>query len=462
MSTLREWSPFLNRRDLLKVGALGVAGSVLPFATAAPNEARAKSVIVLWMAGGVTHHESFDPKPEAPVEIRGALSSINTAIPGVKFSEVMPNLARELKRFALIRGFVPYDNDHFMSQAYALSGRRVGPLQITTEPNVGSIVSKLLGSRNGLPGYITVPGTTRPGPPPKNLFVGGWLGQEHDPFSTGGRPKNEDFTAEVSEAPEEQFQQQALNFPEGITLDRMSNRQSLRNAFDHGCRVIEQNGMAQAMGRHYHAGFEMLMSANVRQAFDLSREPDKVRDHYGRTKIGQRCLMARRLVEAGARFVLVDYGYDPEYGNLWDNHNAAVQKHPPIGEIAKKPWHLVGTDRAFASLLTDLDDRGKLDDTLVVFLTEFGRTPRINAQGGRDHWGWAGSIFFAGAGVKGGQVIGATDRQGAQVVGQTCTPGDVAATIYHALGIPLKTVLTDRQGREIAMLPDGKPIPGLW
>ena len=244
MSTLREWSPFLNRRDLLKVGALGVAGSVLPFATAAPNEARAKSVIVLWMAGGVTHHESFDPKPEAPVEIRGALSSINTAIPGVKFSEVMPNLARELKRFALIRGFVPYDNDHFMSQAYALSGRRVGPLQITTEPNVGSIVSKLLGSRNGLPGYITVPGTTRPGPPPKNLFVGGWLGQEHDPFSTGGRPKNEDFTAQVSEAPEEQFQQQALNFPEGITLDRMSNRQSLRNAFDHGCRVIEQNGMA--------------------------------------------------------------------------------------------------------------------------------------------------------------------------------------------------------------------------
>jgi hypothetical protein len=199
----------------------------------------------------------------------------------------------------------------------------------------------------------------------------------------------------------------------------------------------------------------------VRGAFDLRREPDGLRDRYGSTKIGQRCLLARRLVEAGARFVMVDYGYDPEYGNLWDNHRAPVQNQPHICEMAKRPYHLAGTDQAFAALIADLAERGRLHETLVVFLTEFGRTPKINREGGRDHWGAAGSIFFAGGGTRGGQVIGATDRHAAYPTTRRHSPADVAATIYQAIGIEPHTLLYDRQNRPIAVLPQGEPIAGV-
>ena len=205
----------------------------------------------------------------------------------------------------------------------------------------------------------------------------------------------------------------------------------------------------------------MLLAPAVRRAFELGEEPDRLRERYGRTKIGTRCLLARRLVEAGARFVLVDYGYDPEYGNLWDNHNAASQNLPHICEMAKRPYHLAGIDRAFASLLTDLKARGMLDDTLVVFLTEFGRTPKINKDGGRDHWGTTGSIFFAGGGVKAGQVIGKSDKNGAFPTTPAYGPADVAATIYTALGVDIGLTLHDKQNRAIPMLPEGTPIPGI-
>jgi len=462
MTTPTSWTPFLHRRDLLKVGALSVAGTLLPFRAHADSQPRVESVIVMMMMGGVTHHDSFDPKPDAAQEIRGTLTAIDTVVPGIRFCETMPCLAQEAHRFAVVRSFVTDNNDHFESQAYALSGRKVNAQQITTEPNVGAIVAKLQGAKNGFPGYIAIPGTTRPGPPPKNLFVGGWLGQEYAPFATGGRARNEDFTASVSEAPEEQFQQQAVQFTAGLNAERLMNRQSLREQLDTTLDRIDRTGLTNAVDRQFQSGFEMLLKPSVRQAFDLAREPDKVRDRYGRTKIGQRCLMARRLSEAGAPFVLVDYGYDPDFGNLWDNHNAPVQKHPVICDIVKKPYHLAGTDRACAALLNDLADRGRLDSTLVVFLTEFGRTPKINANGGRDHWGAAGSIWFAGAGIRGGQVIGATDKIGGQTVGPRYTPGDVAATMYRALGIDLATMLVDKTNRPLAMLPDGEPIAPLW
>src|SRR5207302_818835 len=189
-------------------------------------------------------------------------------------------------------------------------------------------------------------------------------------------------------------------------------------------RGMEKAARGDALHRQYRSAFDMLLSPTVRRAFDLRQEPDAVRQRYGRTKIGQRCLLARRLVEAGARFILVDYGYDPEHGNLWDNHNAPVQKHPPICEIVKRPWHLAGTDRACAALVADLAERGRLAETLVLFLTEFGRTPKINSNGGRDHWGAAGCVFFAGGGVRGGQVVGGTDRSGAQPTGPRVGPAD--------------------------------------
>jgi len=464
---LNPWKTFLARRDFLRVGALGVAGSLLPAGlmqgstrSVAPA-ARARSVIVLWMGGGVTHIDSFDPKPDAPEEIRGTLHTIPTCISGVRFSEVMPCLARQLRHVALVRSFSHDSNDHFLSQAHMLSGRRVTQAQITTEPNVGAIVSKLHGARAGFPGYIAVPGTMRPGPPPTNLFTGGWLGRQYAPFATGGTPRNEDFTARVPEADEEEFNMQALQTPIGVDGGRLRGRQVLRHQVEASLRRWDADAAAGTLDRQFAEAFNILISPAVRRALDLRREPAHVRDSYGRTKIGQRCLLARRLVEGGAPFVLVDYGYDPEYGNLWDNHRVPVQRQPHICDMAKLPHHLAGTDRACAALIDDLCQRGLLAETLVVFLTEFGRTPRINSLGGRDHWGSAGSIFFAGGGTRGGQVIGGTDRHGAMPTGTAHGPGDVAATLYKAVGVDPETLLYDRQHRPYPVLPQGEAIAGV-
>lgn len=454
------WSGLFTRRDVLRVGAAGIATAALPVeGIATPAAAKAKSVIVLWMAGGLTHHDSFDPKPDAPAQIRGTLGTIQTALNGVRFTEVMPNMARAAGYVALLRTYASGNDDHLLSQAAQLSGRKVTAAQIMTEPNIGSILTKLNGARAGFPGYIAVPGTTRPGPPPYNLFVGGWLGREYSPFCTGGSPTNDDFTAQVKEPPEDLFHKQGLSPLPGLDSARYDARRSLRDHLEEELRNAERS--RDPVASNYRGAFDMLLSPAVRKAFELNGEPDRLRESYGRTKIGTRCLLARRLVEAGARFVLVDYGYDPEYGNLWDNHNAPTQNFPHICEMAKRPYHLAGVDRAFAALLGDMKARGLLDDTLVVFLTEFGRTPKINENGGRDHWGTAGSIFFAGAGVKAGQVIGATDKNGAYPTTPAYGPGDVAATIYTALGVNVGMTLHDKQNREIPLLPEGRVIPGI-
>lgn len=463
----------ITRRDVLRVGSLALGATAWPGMTAGQvlaserEEAPAKSVIVLWMAGGVTHLDSFDPKPDAPEIVRGALDTIATTLPGVGFAESMPRMARAAHRISLVRSFSHDNNDHFQSQAYALSGRKVAMNQITTEPNVGSIVSYLLGPRASLPGYITVPGITRPGPPPHNLFVGGWLGEACAPFSVGGEPAEPDFTKGLgrdSDRPgslEDNLRPEPLTFPAGLNEPRLARREGLRALTERAVRSADASGVLGAMESHYRGAFSLLASAEVRRAFDLAREPETVRAAYGRTKLGGRCLLARRLVEAGARFVLVDYGYDPDYGNLWDNHCVPEQRQPHISEMAKRPYHLAGMDRAFAALLDDLAARGLLDSTLVVFLTEFGRTPRINSNGGRDHWGAAGSIFFAGGGAVSGAVIGATDKQAAFPTGRGYSHGDIAATIYRALRIRPETMLHDRLGRPFPVLPEGEPIPGV-
>src|SRR5436190_1087954 len=198
------WSALVSRRDLLRVASVGVAGSLLPASLAGPaRSAPARSVIVLWMAGGVTHHDSFDPKPDAPREVRGTLGAIATNVTGVRFCETMPCMAKQMHRIALLRNFVVGTDDHLLGQAYGLSGKKTTLDKLHAEPNVGAVVSRMHGGRNGLPGYIAVPGTTRPGPPPYNMFSGGWLGREYAPFPTGGQPRNDDFTAAVPEAPEE-------------------------------------------------------------------------------------------------------------------------------------------------------------------------------------------------------------------------------------------------------------------
>ncbi len=457
---------------MLRVASLGLASTFLPFygrCSASDNTAevpksgkvKARSVILLWMAGGVTHIDSFDPKPDAPSEIRGTLTDIATTIPGIRFCETLPCLARQVNRLAVVRSYSHGSDDHLLSQVHGLSGRKVDMQHLTSEPNIGAIVSRLQGPRLGFPGYVAIPGTTRPGPPPWNLFTGGWLGQEHAPFCTGGAPRNEDFTAKVLEPAEDEFHQQSLRLVQGMDAERLAGRRSLRQVLDAGAGEVESRLRSDALSREYQGAFEMLLAPEVRRSFELAREPEALREKYGRTKIGTRCLLARRLVEAGAPFVMVDYGYDPEYGNLWDNHCAPGQNQPHICEMVKRPYHVVGIDRACAALIEDLDDRGLLGQTLVVFLTEFGRTPKINANGGRDHWGAAGSIFFAGGGVNGGQVIGATDKHAAQPTTLRYHPGDVASTIYQAIGIDYQQHLYDRQNRPNALVPDGTPIPGV-
>jgi hypothetical protein len=470
---MMPWNGLVDRRDLLKVGAVSVAANALPAmaqAAARPVDpsasAKAKSVIVLWMAGGVTHIDSFDPKPEAPVEVRGTLDTIATKLPGVRFCETVPRLASLADELAVLRSYSHDSDDHLLSQVFTLSGRKVTQQQLFSEPNIGSIVWHMQGPRNSLPGYIAVPGITRPGPPPHNLFVGGWLGSHWAPYALGGLPEQPDFAVgeklynPPAEAVED-LKPKSLGLPREIPVSRLSQRVQLREQFDRALRQLDKSDAVRAADGQFANALRLLTAPEIRKAFEVDDEPDAVRENYGKTKIGGRCLQARRLVEAGARFVLVDYGYDPEYGNVWDNHNVPVQNHPPLQQMVFRGYHLAGMDRAFAALIEDLRDRGLLESTLVVFLTEFGRTPVINKLGGRDHWGRAGSLFFTGGGVKTGQVIGETDRTASRPLTHPYSPADVAATIYRQLGIDSKGFLYDIQNRPRPILEEGRPIAEL-
>ncbi len=464
----------LTRRDVLRVGSITLSTSMLSSmgiqAATGPGREHpgpAKSVIYLWMGGGVTHIDSLDPKPEAPEGIRGTLDTIDTALPGTYFSEACPNLARIADDLAVVRTFSHDSNDHLLSQVYTLSGRKVNATQLFTEPNIGSIVSHLYGPRRGLPGYIAVPGITRPGPPPYPLFVGGWLGAQYAPFCVGGQPEQPDFTVgEKSYNPsprcDEDLSPKVLAMPDGISVSRIDRRAGLRSQLDTAATRAERDGSLAAMDGHYSNAVELLTSNGIRQAFDVTQEDNATRDTYGRTKIGGRCLMARRLVEAGARFVMVDYGYDPDYGNLWDIHNVAEQKFPHVSEMCKRGYNVAGIDKAFAALISDLKQRGLLDSTLVVYLTEFGRTPKINAGGGRDHWGACGSVFFTGANVRRGQVIGQSDKQAAYPVTRGYGPADLAASIYASIGIDPDDRVYNQLGRPMSILDHGQAIDGLF
>ncbi|MFN9718399.1 MAG: DUF1501 domain-containing protein [Planctomycetota bacterium] len=470
--SLLPCSPLLTRRDALRIGSISTAATLMPAGWASesvssPGRAKADSVIFLWMGGGVTHIDSFDPKPHAPEEIRGTLGTISTALPGVHFGEPMTELAQIADDLCLVRSFSHDSNDHLLSQAYTLSGKKVTMAQLYTEPNLGSVVSKLQGSRNGFPGYIAVPGTTRPGPPPYNLFVGGWLGNGHAPFCVGGVPEQPDFSvgeklSNPSPLAHEDLAPRDLLPLNGLSSQRLNSRLSLRQQLDFVRNQQDLTTQAMSQSVHYENASHLLTSETVRDAFHLDAESTAVMDQYGTTKIGRRCLLARRLVEAGARFVMVDYGYDPDYGNLWDNHNAPGQNFPHISDMCRRGYHLAGTDRAVAALIRDLKLRGLLQRTLVVFLTEFGRTPKINSLGGRDHWGLCGSIFFAGGGTRAGEVIGASDEQAASPITQPWGPADIAATVYEALGISSDTRIPDPFGRPMAILDHGRTISGVF
>jgi len=413
----------VSRRSFLQVGALAGLGVSLPLALAAKKASAASggsgvNCILVWTRGGTSHHDTFDPKPDAPVTVKGEFGVIDTAIPGVKFTEILPTFAKEAKRFALLRGWNPKNGSHGTADQYVMSGRPVN--QAVRYPTYGAVVSKHLGFKTVMPPYVQL------GTEIDRRFGGGSpgiLGLEHGAFEIAADPSAADFRV------------RDISLPAGITPERIDFRKKVLARIDQLQRQGDlQPAAFDALDENYKTALNMITAKETRAAFDLSQEDDKLREAYGKNKFGQSCLMARRLIEAGVRFVTVTDG-------AWDTHQNNFK--------SLKERLIPRVDQGLPRLLMDLEDRGLLKSTLVVWLTDFGRTPQINAASGRDHWATAGFAIMAGAGVPGGSVLGQTDGDGGFVTKDEYLSEDIATTLYAKLGIP-----TDL----IAYAPDGRPI----
>lgn len=412
-----------SRRSFLQVGALAGLGISLPMALAA-RQARGSqrregaNCILLWTQGGTSHHDTFDPKPEAPVSIRGEFQPIATAIPGVQFTEVASRMAQEAKRFGLLRGWNPKNGSHGVADQYVMSGRPFS--SAVRYPTYGSVVSYHLGFKSVLPPFVQL-GTSI-----DRRFGGGSpgiLGLAHGPFEIAADPSADNFTV------------RDITPPGGITSERIEFRRKVLARIDALQRKMElQPAAYEALDENYKTALNMITASQTKAAFDLRQEPAELREAYGKNRLGQSCLLARRLIEAGVRFVTVTDGG-------WDTHQNNFK--------SLKERLMPRIDQALPQLLIDLEQRGLLDSTLVVWLTDFGRTPQVNAASGRDHWASAGFAIMAGAGVPGGSVVGATDADGGFVTRDEYFSEDIATTIYAKLGIP-----TDL----IAHAPDGRPV----
>ncbi len=416
------WSP--TRREFLFVGLIGsiglTTGDVFKLlAQPVSSRARARSVINIFLPGGIAAQESFDPKLLVPIEYRGPLGTMKTKLEGVYFSEQLRHTAAIAGKICVIRAMTHGEADHSRGTHNMFTGWRPSPA--VQYPSIGSIVSHELGPRNNLPPYVCVP--TQP-----NDYAGtGYLGSAYGPFSLGADPANGSF------------QVRDLNLPRGVDEKRFEERRELRAAVDAHFSSLEKSDALDGMDEFYRRAYALISSSQARAAFDLNAEPAKLRDEYGRNAAGQRFLLARRLVEAGVRFVSLTYGG-------WDHHDnirAGISNQMPA------------FDQAFASLIRDLEARGLLDSTLVLVTTEFGRTPKINQTGGRDHYPKVFSILMAGGGIKAGCVHGSTDPTGTEVEDQPLTVPDYAATIYSLLGIDWeKTLLAG--ARPVKIIKDGE------
>jgi hypothetical protein len=422
-----------SRRDFLRVGGLTAFGLSLPQllrAQSTPGRppARAKSVILVYLSGGLSHLDSFDLKPDASDEIRTKYKPIDTAAPGVRIGELLPQVAKVMDKVALVRSGTHTIDHHETATNWVLSGRFGS--QAGEYPAVGAVVAYATGFRGALPPYVAIPGnpgfTFELG---KSAFLGG----RYEAFKTG------DPNAPGFHVPD-------LAAPEPLTPQRAERRRKLLDAVDDLARHVEGNDQLATYDELHRRAAALTLSGDARSAFSVDRETDQVRDRYGRTTFGQSCLLARRLVERGVRFVTVTFGGWDHHEQIW----AALENKLP------------DFDRGFSALIEDLGTRGLLAETLVLALGEFGRTPKLNGRVGRDHWGPAASVLFAGGGVRGGQAVGATDRQGAYVKQRPVAPGDVAATVYEALGFDPRQKLIAPDGRPIEVLDQGAAIKELF
>jgi len=387
-------------------------------------KARAQSVINIFMPGGMAAQETFDPKMLAPIEYRGPLGSVKTKLEGVYFSEALKQTAQVADKLCIIRAMTHGEADHDRGTHNMFTGWRPSPA--VQYPSIGSIVSHELGSRNNLPPYVCIP--SQP-----NTFAGtGFLGSAYGPFSLGDDPANGGFKV------------RDLNLPAGVDEKRFAQRRAMRAVVDEHFSSLEKSDALDGMDSFYERAYAMISSDKARAAFDLAKEPDKLRDEYGRNAAGQRLLLARRLVESGVRFISLTFGG-------WDHHdnirNGVTNQMPSF-------------DQAFAALIRDLETRGMLDSTLVMLTTEFGRTPKINGTSGRDHYPKVFSIVMAGGGTKPGCVHGSTDPTGSEPDNNPLTVPDYAATVYHLLGIDWERTLMAGT-RPVKIVKDGEIAPGI-
>jgi hypothetical protein len=423
----------VSRRGLLQLGSLSALGISLPQLLAArkaqastPAQSRDVSCILIWTQGGTSHHDTFDPKPDAPLSIRGEFGFIDTAIPGVQFTDVVPNMAKELKRFALLRSWNPQNGSHGIADQYVMSGRKFNAAM--QYPTMGSVVSWHQGFRSALPPFVQM-GTSI-----DRRFGGGSagiLGTEHNAFEITADPNAKNFTV------------RDISLPSGVDSQRLTRRRQMLAAIDKLQRDADlQPSAFEALDEHCQAAINMITAPETKRAFKIEEESAALRDRYGRHKFGQSCLLARRLIENGVRFVTItDGGWDTHQNNF---KSLKTNRLPPI-------------DQGLPALLTDLQNRGLLDTTLVVWLTDFGRTPNVNSASGRDHWATAGFAIMAGAGIPGGAVLGATDNEGGKPIRDEYLTEDIAVTVYEKLGLPHDLTAQSPDGRPVRLV-EGHPI----
>jgi len=426
-----------SRRSFMRIGGLSIGGLSLAgllraeaTAKAAGQAVNKRSVILIWQAGGPSHIDMYDLKPDAPAEYRGEFRPIATRVPGIDISEHLPHQAQVMDKLAIVRSAFHTNAGHGMGSQWMMTGYQPS-LEVNDNifPSTGSIVSRMLGPvQPGIPAYVTLPRKV-------SFANAAYLGASYNPFSPDNDPNNDGFAV------------RNLKTPGQVKTDRLGRRQGLLKELDTIRRDIDTKGDLVGLDTFYRDAMEMVASDKAQKAFNVQDEDAKLRENYGRNDLGQSCLLARRLVESGVRFVTI------QAGGGWDTHGDNFKQ--------LKDNLLPKFDRALAALVQDIYDRGMQNDVLVMAMGEFGRTPRINSGAGRDHWPGAMSVVFAGGGLKMGQAIGTTNTTAEYPTSKPYSPGCVLSTMYNALGINYKHVFYDQANRPLPILNEGKPISEL-
>lgn len=434
-------------RSAVGLGAFVLSRSSVAGATRTAAAPRARGVILIMLQGGMSQLETWDPKPKAPLEIRGDFGTIATSVPGLRIGEHMPLLAREASRFNVIRS-VHCDarNDHSPGMHLLLTGYENTGAGVALErfnhqyPAMGSIIAHCRGpiSPGGSPRFAALPGRSQLGGQ-VSYATAGFLGSKYESFETGEVP---------SGSTQPMLLPPSLTLPKDMPLSRLEHRLAMRRDFNALQRELDRDAVAAGMDAQYSRAFQMLSGDLIRTAMDLGREPASTRQRYGSHRVGQGLLLARRLVEAGVTYVLVD----PYVAQAWDTHTANFTRHREL---------LPSMDTAVSALIADLETRGLLDEVIILLASEMGRSPVIGTEAGRDHWTYAYSVMIAGGGLTRGQLLGSTSAKGERPEDRPVTVPEILATVYHQLGIDPNTVIRDQQARPIPILPDPRPIPEL-